>query len=83
MYNVYIKDLRTGAKQTIDTAPDAYSADRRASQIMREIVRKLDPDHIAYIEPADGWEAEAKRAAAIAADWEVWRRATGGKRATA
>lgn len=80
MYNVYIKDLRTGAKQTIDTAPDAYSADRKAMRLLRT----LDPDHIAYIEPADGWEAEGARAAQIAADWEVWRRANGfTKEATA
>jgi hypothetical protein len=77
MFNVVIKDQRTGAKQIADTAPDAYSADRKASQIMRQLVNKLDPDHIAYIEPSDGWEAEAKRAAAIAADWEVWRKANG------
>ena len=77
MYNIYIKDLRTGAKQIADTAPDAYSADRKASQVMRQLVNKLDPDHIAYFEPADGWEAEAKRAAAIAADWDAWRRANG------
>ena len=77
MFNVVIKDQRTGAKQIADTAPDAYSADRKASQVMRQLVNKLDPDHIAYIEPADGWEAEEARAAEIAAEWEAWRRANG------
>lgn len=73
MYNVYIKDLRTGARYVTDTAPDAYSADRKAMRTMRQ----LDADHVAYMEPVQGWEAETKRAAAIAADWEVWRRANG------
>ena len=73
MYNICIKDLRTGARYVTGTAPDAYSADRTAMRTMRQ----LDPDHIAYFEPADGWEAEAKRAAAIAADWDAWRRANG------
>ena len=73
MYNIYIKDLRTGARYVTDTAPDAYSADRKAMRTMRQ----LDADHIAYIQPADGWDAEGARAAAIAADWEVWRRANG------
>lgn len=84
MYNIYIKDLQTGARYVTDTAPDAYSADREASQIMRQLVNKLDTDHIAYIEPADGWEAEGARAAQIAAEWEAWRRANGfTKEATA
>lgn len=73
MYNIYIKDLRTGARYVTDAAPDAYSADRKATRIMRQ----LDADHVAYMEPVQGWEAEAKRAAAIAADWEVWRTANG------
>ena len=73
MYNVYIKDLRTGARYVTDAAPDAYSADRKATRTTRQ----LDADHVAYMEPVQGWEAEAKRAAAIAADWEVWRAANG------
>lgn len=77
MFNVIVKDVRTGAYDITDTAPDAYSADRKASRIMRQLVNKLDPDHIAYIEPADGWEAEAKRAEAIEAEWQAWRRANG------
>ena len=73
MYNIYIKDLRTGARYVTDTAPDAYSADRKAMRTMRQ----LDADHIAYIEPADGWDAEGARAAAIDEGWRVWRRANG------
>lgn len=77
MFNVVLKDQRTGAKQIADTAPDAYSADRKSAQIMRRIVNQLDPDHIAYIEPIDGWPAEEARAAKIAADWQEWRRNNG------
>lgn len=73
MFNVVIKDQRTGAKQIADTAPDAYSADRKSARIWRT----LDADHIAYIEPVQGWEAEAKRAAAIAEEWKSWRTAHG------
>jgi hypothetical protein len=73
MYNVYIKDLRTGARYVTETAPYAYSADRKAMRLLRQ----LDADHIAYCEPADGWDAEGARAAQIAAEWEAWRKANG------
>ncbi len=73
MFNVYIKDQRTGTKEIVDTAPDAYSADRKAIRIWRT----LDADHIAYIEPVQGWTAEAAKAAQIDSDWKAWRRAQG------
>ena len=73
MYNIYVKDLRTGARYVTDTAPDAYSADRKAMRTMRQ----LDADHVAYTEPVQGWEAEEARAAEIAAEWDAWRRANG------
>ena len=73
MFNIYIKDQRTGAKKIVDTAPDAYSADRKAARIWRA----LDVDHIAYIEPVQGWAAEADKAARIESDWQTWRRAHG------
>lgn len=73
MFNIIIKNQRTGAMQHTDTAPDAYSADRK---VMR-LLRTLDADHIAYIEPVQGWDAEAARASQIAADWQTWRREHG------
>ena len=73
MFNIYIKNQQTGAKKIVDTAPDAYIADWKATRIWRT----LDADHIAYIEPAQGWAAEADKAAQIDSDWQTWRRAHG------
>lgn len=73
MFRIYVKNQQTGAKYIADTAPDAYIADRKAVRIMRE----LDTDHVAYIEPTCGWPAEEARAAAIAAEWQTWRRVHG------
>lgn len=72
-YYVCVKDQRTGAKKIVDTAPDAYSADRKAIRIWRT----LDADHVAYFEPVQGWAAETARAAVIAGEWESWRKANG------
>lgn len=73
MYNIYIKNVWTGAQHVTETAPDAYSADRKAMRLWRQ----LDADHVAYFEPADGWDAEGARAAAIDEGWQTWRRAKG------
>lgn len=71
MFNIYKRNIWTHKTELLETAPDAYSAGRKSAQIWRT----LDADHIAYIEPVQGWEAEAKRAEAIAAEWKAWKEA--------
>jgi hypothetical protein len=70
MYSVIVKNVWTGEQEIVETANSAYLADRIAARTMR----RLDADHVAYMEPVDGWDAEKARADAIAADWEAWHR---------
>jgi hypothetical protein len=71
-WNVYKRNIWTLETQIIETASDATIADRIAMRILLE-----QPNFVSWIEPADGWEAEAKRAAAIAEKWKSWRTANG------
>jgi hypothetical protein len=71
-WTVIKRNVWTGEERIADTAPDATIADRIAIRILLD-----QPDFVAWIEPVHGWKAEAKRAAAIEADWQSWRRANG------
>lgn len=71
-WNVIKRNIWTREEQIVDTAPDATVADRIAMRILLD-----QPNYVAYIEPAAGWEAEEARAAAIAAEWKAWRLANG------
>ena len=57
MYNIISKNVWTGEKKIIDTSPSAYYADRAAMRLLLND----DSDHITYMEPSDGWEAETAR----------------------
>ena len=75
MFNIYKRNIWTHKTELLETAPDAYSADRQSTAINKDLRRQGDTDHYTYFEPVDGWEAEAKRAEAIEAEWREWRRA--------
>ena len=64
-WHVIKRNIWTNEARIAATAPDATVADRIAMRILLD-----QPDHVAWIEPVQGWEAESKRAAAIAAAWQ-------------
>lgn len=71
-WNVIKRNIWTCEERVVKTAPDATVADRIAMRILLD-----QPNYVAWIEPVQCWEAEAKRAAAIAEEWESWRTANG------
>jgi len=69
-WHVIKRNIWTHEERIADTAPDAIIADRIATRIMQD-----QPNCVAWIEPVQDWEAEFKRAAAIAEEWKTWRTA--------
>jgi hypothetical protein len=70
MWNVIRRNIWTSEERIAETVPNATVADRMAMRILLD-----QPDYVAWIEPVQGWEAESRRAAAIAAAWQSWRTA--------
>jgi hypothetical protein len=71
-WNVIKRNIWTREERVVETAPDATIADRIAMRILLD-----QPSYVAWIEPVQGWETEAERAAVIAGEWESWRKANG------
>lgn len=71
-WNVIKRNIWTYEERIAETAPDATVADRIAMRILLD-----QPNCVAWIEPVQGWDAEPKRAAAIADEWASWRTANG------
>jgi len=69
-WNVIERNIWTNEERIAETAPDATVADRIATRIMQN-----QPNCVAWIEPVQNWDAESKRAAAIAEKWKLWRTA--------
>ena len=53
--NVIKRNIWTDEERTAETAPDATIADRIAMRILLD-----QPDCVAWMEPVQGWEAEAE-----------------------
>lgn len=71
-WNVIKRNIWTREERIVETAPNVTVADRIAMRILLD-----QPNCVAWIEPVQGWEAESKRAAEIAEEWESWRTANG------
>jgi hypothetical protein len=71
-WNIIKRNIWTREERMVETAPDATVADRIAMQILLD-----QPNYVAWIEPAAGWDAEKARAATIAAEWDAWRQKNG------
>jgi hypothetical protein len=71
-WNVIKRNIWTHEERIAETAPDATVADRIAMRILLD-----QPNCVAWTEPVQGWDAESKRAAAIAEEWASWRTANG------
>jgi hypothetical protein len=71
-WNVIERNIWTREERIAETALDATVADQIAMRILLD-----QPNYVAWREPVQGWEAESKRAAAIAEEWMSWRTANG------
>ncbi len=58
---IYKRNIWTHETETIGTAPDSYTADRRSMRINEDLRRQGDTDHYSYFEPECGWNAATEQ----------------------